>query len=64
VADNNGFLTVEQAAELLQVHPNTVYLWLQDGKLAGAKIGGTWRIRRSDIDAFWEKEGTGTPTNT
>lgn len=55
MTNDNGFLTVDQAAELLQVHPNTVYLWLQDGKLIGAKIGRTLRIRRSDIDAFWEQ---------
>lgn len=50
---NNGFLTPKEVAELLKLHEDTVFHLLQTGKLLGAKIGGSWRIRRSDIDAFW-----------
>jgi len=55
MVQDTGYLTVDQVAELLQVHSNTIYLWLLSGKLPGAKIGDTWRIRKSDIDAFFEK---------
>jgi len=54
---NNGLLTPEEAAELLKLHIDTVYHLLQKGKLPGAKVGGSWRIRRADIDKFFEKEG-------
>lgn len=43
-------LTVEQAAEYLQTSKVTVWRWLADGRLPGAKIGGRWRILRSEIN--------------
>lgn len=54
--NDNGFLTVEEAAKRIRVHPQTIYVWLQDGKFPGTKINGVWRICKSDIDAFFEKE--------
>lgn len=38
-------ISVEEAADRLGVHPNTVRGWCGAGRLAGAfKIGGTWVI--------------------
>lgn len=45
-------LTPEQVAERLQVTEHTVYLWLQSGKLAGAKLGRLWRVRPEALEAF------------
>lgn len=45
-------LTPEQAAEFLQVDPETVRRLLRAGRLPGAKIGQQWRIRRSDLDRY------------
>jgi len=42
-------LTVEQAAERLQLHPNTVRLMLNDGRLRGIKKGRVWRIPESAL---------------
>jgi excisionase family DNA binding protein len=53
--ENNGLLTTEEAAELLKLNVETVRRLLREGVLTGAKIGDNWRIRRSDIDAFWEQ---------
>jgi len=47
------FITVEEAAELLQIHPQTVRLWLRNGKLRGRLIGGRksgYRIPASEIN--------------
>ena len=47
------FITVQAAAEQLQVHPQTVRLWLRQGKLRGRLIGGRksgYRIPASEID--------------
>jgi len=47
------FITVQHAAEQLQVHPQTVRLWLREGKLRGRLIGGRksgYRIPASEID--------------
>jgi excisionase family DNA binding protein len=37
------FITVKDAAEQLQVHPQTVRVWLREGKLRGRLIGGRKR---------------------
>lgn len=52
---NDGYLTPEEAAELLKLNVETVRRFLREGVLVGAKIGDSWRIRRSDIDKFWEQ---------
>jgi excisionase family DNA binding protein len=47
------FITVQDAAELLQVHPQTVRVWLRQGKLKGRLIGGRksgYRIPASEIE--------------
>jgi excisionase family DNA binding protein len=46
------FLTVERAAERLEVHPKTVLRFIRDGRLRATRIGKAWRILRSDLDAF------------
>lgn len=42
-------LTVEQAAERLQVHRETVRRHLQSGKLRGIKRGRLWRVPESAL---------------
>ena len=47
------FITVQDAAEQLQVHPQTVRVWLREGKLKGRLIGGRksgYRIPASEIE--------------
>lgn len=44
--------TVDAAAAHLQVHRKTVLRYIRDGRLAAAKIGKSYRIRRVDLDAF------------
>jgi excisionase family DNA binding protein len=47
------FITVQEAAEQLRVHPQTVRLWLREGKLRGRLIGGRksgYRIPASEIE--------------
>ena len=46
--------TLEQAGAYLQKAPKTIRAWLQQGKLTGLKVGGTWRIRQADLAAFLE----------
>jgi excisionase family DNA binding protein len=40
-------LTVEQAADLLQLSPDTLYAMLRRGEVPGKKLGGQWRIPRA-----------------
>ena len=49
-------MTVQQVADRLQVHEETVRRWLRDGELAGVNLGGKsgYRIKSSDIELFLE----------
>ena len=43
--------TIDEVAELMQVHRDTVIGWMQEGKLGRSKIGHKIvRIYRSDVD--------------
>jgi excisionase family DNA binding protein len=42
-------LTASQVAELLQLHPRTVYKLVKRGSIPGKKFGGGWRFNRSEI---------------
>ncbi|MCC7197304.1 helix-turn-helix domain-containing protein [Candidatus Peregrinibacteria bacterium] len=48
-------LTVEQVAQILQVHPFTVLKFIKKDKLKAAKLGRVYRIRRSDVDKFLDE---------
>ena len=51
-------LTVQDAANYLQIKPISVLRLIRDGKVQAAKVGpGTgnrtgWRIRQSDLDSY------------
>lgn len=45
-------LTVEQAAESLQIHKVTVYKYIRSGLLPAAKLGKVYRIYRKDVEAL------------
>ncbi len=45
-------LTVEQAAEYLQMHKGTVYRYIREGLLPAVRLGKVYRLLRWDVDAF------------
>jgi len=45
-------LTANQVADLLQIHPRTVYKLVKQGLLPGRKFGGGWRFSKSEILAM------------
>ena len=47
-------VTVKQAAGALHVSRFHLYRMLEKGDFPGAKIGGTWRILRADIEALFK----------
>ena len=48
--DDDPWLTVPQVSEQLKLHPATVRAWVKSGRLAAARAGRTWRVRRSEVD--------------
>lgn len=45
-------LTIPQAVEYLQVCDKTIRRLILNKKLSASKIGGSWRIKKSDIDDY------------
>ena len=44
--------TVEQFAEHLKLHPKTVLRFIREGRLRAVKVGRSYRILRSELEAF------------
>ena len=53
--NNNEFFTVEQVAELLQVHWQTVLNYIKGGKLKAIKLGKGYRITKEALNSFIKK---------
>ena len=49
-------LTVEEVAESLKITPVVVRELLRQGKLRGSKIGKNWRVKESDLEAYFETQ--------
>ncbi|MEN0066553.1 MAG: helix-turn-helix domain-containing protein [Myxococcota bacterium] len=49
-------LTLREVAKLLRVGMKTAYSLVQAGELPGFKVGGQWRFRRADIDAWIDEQ--------
>jgi len=45
-------LTLPEVAQLLKVAEKTVYTMAQKGEMPAFKVGGQWRFRRTDLDAW------------
>jgi len=56
MGDDLGLLTVEEVAELLQVHPDSVRRMMRQGRLPAVKIGWRWYVRRDVLDAMTRGE--------
>ncbi len=47
-----NLLSIEETAAQLKTHPETIRRYIRENKLAGVKLGRSWRVRESDLSAF------------
>lgn len=45
-------VTVEQAADALNLHPKTILRYIHEGRLPATRVGKSYRIARTNLDAF------------
>lgn len=59
-----AYYTVEQIAQMLQMHPKTVQRYIREGKLHAVKVGKGWRVSGHDLSVFTERvpQAGETPT--
>jgi len=48
--------TIRELANYLKISDRTIYLLAKQGKIPAAKIGGTWRFKKSIIDNWIIKQ--------
>jgi len=49
-------LTLREVAAYLKLAEKTAYRLASEGKLPGFKVGGSWRFKREDLDAWIKKQ--------
>ena len=49
---NDKFYTVQEVADLLQVHWQSVLNYIKNGKLKALKLGKGYRISKESLDEF------------
>ena len=54
----NGYLTVKEAAQYLNMHPETIRRKIRKGQIKSTRVPGTHYIRllREDLDKFMRGE--------
>lgn len=48
------YYSIQEAAEILSVHPNTIRNRIKDGSLPAGRVGYQWRIAAEDLRAMLE----------
>ena len=54
-------LTLEEVAELLRVHPITIYRLLRERRIPAFKIGSEWRFNRESIEKWISRREADNP---
>ena len=45
-------MTIQEVATYLKIKEKTAYRLAAEGKIPGFKVGGSWRFRRNQIEAW------------
>lgn len=53
---NTDIMTIKEVASYLKLTEKTAYRLAADGKIPGFKVGGAWRFRQGEIDAWIRKQ--------
>ena len=57
---NKEYYTVQQIAQLLDLHEKTIQRYIREGKIKAQKVGKSWRVTKENLDEFTgiaEEEG-------
>ncbi|MGC1097248.1 helix-turn-helix domain-containing protein [Pantoea agglomerans] len=55
---NDQILTLKEVAAYLKLAEKTAYRLASEGKLPGFKVGGSWRFKREDLEAWIDSQKT------
>ncbi|MCL1875328.1 MAG: helix-turn-helix domain-containing protein [Synergistaceae bacterium] len=60
--ENEKWSSIEEIAEHIQVHKDTIRLWIKKGEIPAHKIGKLWRFKISEVDE-WVRSGKSADIN-
>jgi excisionase family DNA binding protein len=54
---SNNLLTIKQVSELLNIHPNTLRRWCEEGRIPVLRVTtrGDRRFRREDVQRYLDE---------
>ncbi len=55
------WLSVEEIAAHLGISKETIYRWLEAGKVPSHRVGRLWKFKASEVDT-WVKHGGAAPS--
>ena len=55
---DSDIMTVKEVAAYLKIKEKTAYRLTAEGKIPGFKVGGSWRYRQREIDAWIDQKVT------
>ncbi|MCM8763240.1 MAG: helix-turn-helix domain-containing protein [Candidatus Omnitrophica bacterium] len=48
-------LTLEEAAQYLDIHPGTLYRWVKEKRVPSFKVGRIWRFKKEKLEDWLKK---------
>jgi excisionase family DNA binding protein len=61
MTEASEYLSVARAAEIAEVHPDTIRGFIREGRLKRYKAGREWRVKRADLDRLLEEMARPAP---
>ena len=61
--ENEKWSGIEEIAGHLQVHKDTIRLWIKKGEIPAHKVGKLWRFKISEVDG-WIQSGKSAKINS
>lgn len=55
---DTDILTIQEVADYLRITQKTAYRLAANKKIPGFKVGGSWRFRKGEIDAWIDMKKT------
>lgn len=59
MAEKIEWMSVEQVAQELSVHPDTIRLYIREGALPAVQLKRSYRINRKDLEEFLRRRYVG-----
>ncbi len=53
---DTDIMTIKDVSAYLKITEKTAYRLTAEGKIPGFKVGGAWRFRKQEIDAWIEEQ--------